>query len=85
MRISEKIDRMLKSKGFDRIGEYNVIRGPKVKSDILECWNVEARKGGRTVTLTSGDTMTSLVKTGLVVKPNPGDSWHYGHYIVEPA
>lgn len=84
MKLSDKIADMLGSRGFDHVGEFRVVKGPKAKSDILECWSVWAELNHRKVELVSGDTMTLLAKTGLIVRKNDHKSWHYGEYIVEP-
>lgn len=83
MRLSDKIQDMIEAQGFSRLREFRIVRGPKSKLDILECWSVMAWKDGRLVELTSGDTMTRLAK-GLTIRPNDRREWHYGEYIVEP-
>lgn len=83
MRISDKIEAMIEAQGFKLVGDFRVIRGPKAKSDILECWSVEVEINNRKVQITSGDTMSRLVKCGFKLVINPQNDWHYGDYVVE--
>lgn len=80
----ERVEQMLIDAGFTPTGDFMVTKGPKVKLDILECWNVGAEHNGRHVEIYSAYTMTDLVKTGLVVVPNYRETCLYGDYVAEP-
>ena len=84
MTKSERIAQLLIEAGFEPTSDFQVRKGPKVKSDILECWNVNARHKGKHVTIYSADTMTQLCKTGLSVELNHKDTCLYGDYIAYP-
>lgn len=84
MKKSEQISKMLEALGFEPTSDFHITKGPKVKPDIVECWNVNAKFEGRYVTIYSADTMTRLVKTGIEVRSNDKFSYLYGDYIAEP-
>lgn len=75
----------LRAAGFDIEEEdIHVVRGPKSKSDIIQCWSAccdTVMK--RRVELTSAYTLTQLAK-GLSVVPNTDVTCMYGDYAVVP-
>jgi hypothetical protein len=81
---ADKITRMLRECGFIVRGDLISLKGPKVKSDILECWHASAIRNGRKVEIYSAYTMTDLCKHGLEVEPNRPNTCLYGDYVAVP-
>lgn len=80
----QKVSQMLAEAGFEVVGTFRVVKGPKVKPDILECWNVMAMHAGRKVEVVSGHTMTELCKRKLTLQLNEAGSQFYGDYLAVP-
>lgn len=82
----ETIEEMLIAEGFTLRYEIKSYKGPKVKSDILECWHADTRetKTLKLASIYNAHTMTELCKTGLKVIPNYPASCLYGDYLVVP-
>lgn len=80
----EKVAFMLYQAGFKPCSEFTVVFGTKAKSDILECWHVDAMHEGRQVEVYSAYTMTELCRRGLKVVPNRPETCLYGEFVAEP-
>ena len=88
MTKQEKVAQMLAAAGFEPDGfGFTITKGPKAKSDILECWNTGALngfQGGRHVQIYSAYTMTELARCGLEVVPNDRNTCLYGDFVAVP-
>lgn len=88
MTKKEKVEHLLTEAGFQPDGfGFRIVRGPKVKMDILECWSTGASnafQNGRHVEICSAYTMSVLAKRGLKVVPNYPETCLYGDFVAVP-
>lgn len=65
--------------------DFQFVKGPKVKSDIIECWRVMALRisDNKKVEITSAFTMGELAHDRFRVVPNKPDSELYGDFVIE--
>lgn len=80
----EKVEKLLIEAGFKPTSDFRIVRGPKVKPDVLECWSIRTTHNGRSVEVYSAYTITELAKKGLNVLPNYRETCLYGDYVAEP-
>lgn len=64
--------------------DIKIIRGPKAKEDILQCWFAYCPTSKhRSAEITSMHTLTEL-QHGITVRPMTEDDLIYGDFLVEP-
>jgi len=85
MSLRDKITETIEKTGLVVCGEFNVVKGPKVKMDILECWTVPVLSDGRKMMIGSEYTMTDLLKCGFTLVQNPPNSSIYGDLVTKPS
>lgn len=86
MTKKETIEKILMEEGFELRSDLHSYKGPKAKSDILECWSAQAidTRTGRRVEIYSAHTMTELCRRGLRVVQNSPETCLYGDFVAVP-
>lgn len=76
----------LVSLGFEvSAQDFVIVRGPKAKSDIIECWHVYGQLDGKKVEISSCHTLTELAARGIALESgNSPEAQIYGDYLVVP-
>ena len=84
MKTRDRIIEAIEKTGLVVCGEFYIVKGPKVKMDILECWTVPVLSGVRKMMIGSEYTMTDLLKCGFTLVQNPPNSCIYGDLVTKP-
>lgn len=81
----EKVADMLEASGFNvQAEDIKIVRGPKAKSDIIECWHAFGKHHGETVDISSCHTLTELASKGIAFEQGTPLAQIYGDYLVVP-